>query len=75
MEEKKTRKPLTEEQKKSKYKYMTGYLRGYRKRCKAKTITFYPDENELFEFSQTINFQGEVKEWLKERMKQSQSKK
>lgn len=37
----------------------------YAKQCKTKTITFYKHEAELLAFANTINFQKEVKDFLK----------
>lgn len=37
----------------------------YKRQCKQKVITFYKHENDLLLFANSINFQGEVKAWLK----------
>ena len=37
----------------------------YRKEVKSKIITFYKHEKDLLDFANSINFQGEVKQWLK----------
>ena len=37
----------------------------YNKKCKSRIITFYLHESDLYEFSKSINFQKEVKDFLK----------
>ena len=37
----------------------------YNKKCKSRIITFYLHEGDLYEFSKKINFQKEVKGFLK----------
>lgn len=39
--------------------------RNYKKKCKSKIITFYKHEKDLLDFANSINFQGEVKDWLR----------
>lgn len=45
-------------------------IKKYNKKCKSRNIQFYPNDSdmELYEYSKTINFQGEVKRMLKRRM-------
>lgn len=37
----------------------------YNKKCKSRIVTFYIHERELYEFSKKINFQKEVKDFLR----------
>lgn len=39
--------------------------RRYAKACKVKTITFYKKDADLLAFANTINFQKEVKDFLR----------
>lgn len=39
--------------------------RKYAKACKVKTITFYKKDADLLAFANTINFQKEVKDFLR----------
>lgn len=39
----------------------------YNKKCKSRIVTFYIHERELYEFSKQINFQKEVKDFLRKR--------
>lgn len=39
--------------------------RNYKKKCKTRNIDFYLHENDLYEFSKSINFQKEVKDFLR----------
>lgn len=39
--------------------------RRYAKACKIKTITFYKKDADLLAFANTINFQKEVKDFLR----------
>ena len=39
--------------------------RKYAHECKQKVVTFYKKDKKLFDFANSINFQGEVKQWLK----------
>ena len=50
---------------------MNNAKQRYAKQCKVKTVTFYKCDTELLEFANTINFQKEVKRFLR---KQKQSK-
>ena len=43
----------------------------YQKACKVKTITFYKRDAELLAFANSINFQKEVKDFLKRFMRYS----
>lgn len=43
--------------------------RNYERKCKSRNITFYLHEQELYNFSKTINFQAFVKLCLKCEMK------
>lgn len=43
----------------------------YAKKCKVKTITFYKNDAELLAFANSINFQKEVKDFLKRFMRYS----
>lgn len=40
-------------------------LRKYRKKCKQRVIMFYPNEEGLYAFSKSINFQAFVKDGLR----------
>lgn len=43
--------------------------RKYARSCKTKTITFYKKDAELLAFANSINFQKEVKDFLKRFMR------
>lgn len=43
----------------------------YQKTCKVKTITFYKCDAELLDFANSINFQKEVKDFLRRFMRYS----
>lgn len=44
---------------------MTEAQKKYKKEVKSKIITFYKHEKDLLDFANSINFQGEVKDWLR----------
>lgn len=44
--------------------------KDYKKKCKQRVITFYPNEREMYELSKKINFQGFVKECLRKYTKE-----
>ena len=46
--------------------------RKYAKACKSKIITFYKKDAKLLEYANSINFQKEVKDYLKNKMKGTQ---
>lgn len=48
---------------------MKDIKRKYKRKCKTRIITFYLKENELYEFSKTLNFQATIKNYLNELMK------
>lgn len=46
-------------------KRMNEAKRKYQKQCKIKTITFYKKDADLLNFANSINFQKEVKDFLR----------
>lgn len=49
--------------------------RTYKKKLKIREVTFYLHEEELYNFSKTINFNGLVKDALKEAKRQVENTK
>ena len=48
--------------------------RDYKAKCHSRIIDFYIHEANLYEYTKRINFQGEVKAFLKSKMKGEQDK-
>ena len=44
---------------------MNASKKKYAKQCKIKTVTFYKCDDELLDFANSINFQKEVKDFLR----------
>ena len=44
---------------------MNATKKKYQRKCKSKVITFYLHEQDLLEFANSINFQKEVKDFLR----------
>ena len=44
---------------------MTETKRRYKKQCKTKYVTFYKHEKDLLKYADSINFQAEVKKFLR----------
>lgn len=46
----------------------------YKKKTKTRLIDFYIKDQDIYEFSKTINFQKEVKKWLATELAKKNSK-
>ena len=53
--------------KRKEHKKMNKAKANYKKKCKSRKVDFYIHEADLYAFSKTINFNKEVKDFLRSR--------